>query len=67
LQLLPPTHFTFAWLEFPDESCADTGALKNIALTAAAKTAPANVFLFMILLLRVNQPVCTDPLVEALL
>jgi hypothetical protein len=33
-------HFTFAWLEFPDESCANTGAVKNLALTVAPTTAP---------------------------
>jgi hypothetical protein len=50
LQLLPPIHFTAAWLEPLDESCANTGLVRNIAPTAAAKTAPVNVFLSMDLL-----------------
>jgi len=36
----PAPHFTFAWLEFPDESRASMGAVKNQALTAASTTAP---------------------------
>src|ERR1700722_2200044 len=41
LQLLPPMHFTLSALaEFPELVCARTGVLKNIAPTAAAKTAP---------------------------
>jgi hypothetical protein len=51
LQLLPPTHLTLAWLAPLDESCANTGEVKNIAPTAAAKIAPVNVFLSIALLI----------------
>jgi hypothetical protein len=44
LQLLPPTHFTLAWLvESPEELCARTGVVRNIAPTAVAKIAPVSV------------------------
>jgi hypothetical protein len=52
LQLLPPTHFTLAPLaEFPEELCAKTGVVRNIAPTAAAKTAPVTVLRSIVVIL----------------
>jgi hypothetical protein len=52
LQLLPPMHLTLAAsVEFPEELCAKSGVLKNIAPTAAAKTAPAIVLRSIVFLL----------------
>jgi hypothetical protein len=52
LQLLPPTHFTLAPLaELPEEPCANTGVVRNIAPTAAAKTAPVTVLRSIVVIL----------------
>jgi hypothetical protein len=57
LQLLPPTHFTLAWLvEFPEELCASTGAVRNIAPTAAARAAPAIVLRSIVITLLSGLP-----------
>jgi hypothetical protein len=52
LQLLPPTHFTLPPVaEFPEELCAKTGVVRNIAPTAAAKTAPVIVLRSIVVIL----------------
>ena len=44
LQLFPPMHFTLLELaELVEELCANRGVLRNIAPTAAAKSAPLTV------------------------
>jgi hypothetical protein len=36
----------------PDDSCANTGLVRNIVPTAAARSAPVNAFLSMVILFR---------------
>jgi hypothetical protein len=52
LQLLPPMHFTLPVLAgFPEEFCAKTGVVRNIAPTAAAKSAPLVVLRSIVVIL----------------